>query len=120
MKKTTLNISDLPANSMMTFWSILRTFKFTGDIYAIPEGTVIFPREPLMKIIAPIDQAQLMESALLNIVNHQCLIATKASRVVETAGKNSVMEFGLRRAQGPDARHLRCKSRGHCRVHWYK
>ena len=85
------------------FLTYLEGFRFTGDIYAIPEGSVIFPREPMMKIIAPIDQAQLMESALLNIVNHQCLIATKASRVVETAGKNDVMEFGLRRAQGPDA-----------------
>lgn len=84
------------------FLDYLKDFSFTGDIYAIPEGTVIFPREPLMKIVAPIDQAQLMEAALLNIVNHQCLIATKASRVVETAG-GGVMEFGLRRAQGPDA-----------------
>ncbi len=84
------------------FLEYLKDFKFSGDIYAIPEGTVIFPREPVMKIVAPIDQAQLMEAALLNIVNHQCLIATKASRVVETAG-GGVMEFGLRRAQGPDA-----------------
>ncbi len=85
------------------FLKYLRDFRFTGDIWAIPEGTVCFPREPLLKVIAPIDQAQLMESAILNIINHQCLIATKASRVVETAGKNNVMEFGLRRAQGPDA-----------------
>lgn len=85
------------------FLKHLSEFRFTGDIYAVPEGTVVFPREPLVKIIAPIDQAQLMESALLNIINHQSLIATKAARVVYAAGKAPVMEFGLRRAQGPDA-----------------
>ena len=61
------------------FLDYLRNFKFTGDIYAIPEGTVIFPREPLIKVIAPIMQAQLVETAILNIVNHQSLIATKTS-----------------------------------------
>ena len=68
------------------FLKHLSEFRFTGDIYAVPEGTVVFPREPLVKIIAPIDQAQLMESALLNIINHQSLIATKAARVVYAAG----------------------------------
>mgnify|MGYP000175877456 CR=1 FL=1 len=76
---------------------------FTGDIYAIAEGTVVFPREPLLKVKAPIMEAQLVETALLNIINHQSLIATKASRVVYAAGGSGVMEFGLRRAQGPDA-----------------
>ena len=85
------------------FLEYLREFKFTGDIYAIPEGSVIFPREPLVKVIAPIMQAQLVETALLNIINHQSLIATKAARVVSAAGGDGVMEFGLRRAQGPDA-----------------
>ena len=85
------------------FLEYLRSFKFTGDIYAIPEGTVVFPREPLVKVIAPIMEAQLVETALLNIINHQSLIATKASRVVYAAGGSGVMEFGLRRAQGPDA-----------------
>ena len=81
----------------------LADFKFTGDIYAIPEGTVVFPREPLVKVIAPIMQAQLVETAILNIINHQSLIATKTSRIVHAARGDGVMEFGLRRAQGPDA-----------------
>lgn len=85
------------------FLSCLRDFHFTGDIYAIPEGTVVFPMEPLVKVIAPIMEAQLVETALLNIINHQSLIATKASRVVYAAVGRPVMEFGLRRAQGPDA-----------------
>ena len=85
------------------FLSYLKDFKFSGDIYAIPEGTVIFPREPLIKVIAPIMEAQLVETALLNIINHQSLIATKAARVVYAAKGDGVMEFGLRRAQGPDA-----------------
>ena len=84
------------------FLDYLRGFKFTGSIYAIPEGTIIFPREPLVKVDAPIIEAQLVEAALLNIINHQSLIATKAARVVHEAGPG-VMEFGLRRAQGPDA-----------------
>ncbi len=85
------------------FLEYLHHFKFSGDIYAIPEGTVIFPREPLVKVIAPIMEAQLIETALLNIINHQSLIATKAARVVFAAAGDGVMEFGLRRAQGPDA-----------------
>lgn len=84
------------------FLEYLRDFRFTGDIYAIPEGTIVFPMEPLVKVVAPIIEAQLVETALLNIINHQSLIATKASRVVYAAG-GGVMEFGLRRAQGPDA-----------------
>lgn len=85
------------------FLEYLEQFKFSGNIYAIPEGSVIFPREPLMKIVAPVMEAQLIETAVLNIINHQCLIATKASRVVYAAKGDGVMEFGLRRAQGPDA-----------------
>ena len=85
------------------FLDYLRQFHFSGDIYAIPEGSVVFPREPLVKIIAPIMEAQLIETALLNIINHQSLIATKAARVVYAAQGDGVMEFGLRRAQGPDA-----------------
>jgi len=85
------------------FLDYLRDFKFSGDIYAIPEGTVVFPYEPLMRITAPVIEAQLLESALLNIVNHQSLLATKAVRVVNAAGDDRVLEFGLRRAQGPDA-----------------
>ncbi len=85
------------------FIDYLRGFHFTGSIYAVPEGTVVFPREPLVKVIAPVIQAQLVETAILNIINHQSLIATKACRVVYAAKGDSVMEFGLRRAQGPDA-----------------
>ena len=85
------------------FLKYLRGFHFSGDIYAIPEGTVVFPKEPLVKVIAPIMEAQFVETALLNIINHQSLIATKASRVVHAAQGDGVMEFGLRRAQGPDA-----------------
>ena len=85
------------------FLEYLRDFRFTGDVYAIPEGTVVFPREPLVKVIAPIMEAQLVETALLNIINHQSLIATKTARVVYAAQGDGVMEFGLRRAQGPDA-----------------
>lgn len=85
------------------FLAYLADFKFTGNIYAIPEGTVVFPMEPLVKVIAPIMEAQLVETAILNIINHQSLIATKASRVCFAAKGEGVMEFGLRRAQGPDA-----------------
>lgn len=85
------------------FLEYLRNFEFTGDIYAIPEGTVVFPREPLVKVVAPIMEAQLVETAILNIINHQSLIATKAARVCYAAKGDAIMEFGLRRAQGPDA-----------------
>ena len=86
------------------FLEYLKDFSFTGDLYAIPEGTPVFPGEPLIRVKAPIMQAQLVETALLTIVNHQTLIATKANRVCYAAGENgTVMEFGLRRAQGPDA-----------------
>ena len=85
------------------FLEYLSNFQFTGDIYAIPEGTVVFPREPLVKVVAPIMEAQLVETAILNIINHQSLIATKAARVCYAAKGDPIMEFGLRRAQGPDA-----------------
>lgn len=86
-----------------TFLEYLRSFKFTGDIDAIPEGTVVQPNEPLMRVKAPIFEAQFIETTLLNIINHQSLIATKAARVVRAAEEDTVLEFGLRRAQGPDA-----------------
>ncbi len=85
------------------FLEYLSHFHFSGDIYAIPEGTVVFPMEPLIKVVAPIMEAQLVETAILTILNHQSLIATKAARVVYAAQGDSVLEFGLRRAQGPDA-----------------
>ena len=85
------------------FLNLLKNFKFTGEMYAVPEGTVVFPYEPIIRVKAPIMEAQLLETALLNIINHQTLIATKSSRVVYAAEGDSVLEFGLRRAQGPDA-----------------
>jgi len=85
------------------FLKRLEDFRFTGEIYAIPEGTVAFQNEPLVRVKAPIFEAQLIETALLNLINHQTLIATKASRVVHAAQGDGVLEFGLRRAQGPDA-----------------
>lgn len=85
------------------FLERLRNFRFTGDVYAMMEGTVVYPTEPIMIVKAPIFQAQLLESALLCIVNFQTLIATKASRIVRAAQPASVVEFGLRRAQAPDA-----------------
>ncbi len=85
------------------FLDYLESFHFSGDIYAIPEGNVMFPREPMVKVIAPIMEAQLVETAILNIINHQSLIATKASRICYAAKGDGIMEFGLRRAQGSDA-----------------
>lgn len=85
------------------FLVYLKNFKFHGDIYAVPEGTVVFPNEPLIKVVADIKEAQLVETTMLNFINHQSLIATKAARVCEAAQGKVVMEFGLRRAQGPDA-----------------
>jgi len=85
------------------FLDYLKNFKFTGDVYAVEEGTVVFPHEPLLIIKAPIMEAQLVESALLNIINFETLIATKASRICNAAAPGVVIEFGLRRAQAPDA-----------------
>jgi nicotinate phosphoribosyltransferase len=85
------------------FLDYLRGFRFTGDVCAVPEGTVTFPNEPLIRVTAPIIEAQLVETFLLNTVNLQTMIATKASRVVHAAKGKSVIEFGLRREQGIDA-----------------
>ncbi len=79
------NISEVLNIFEDDFLEYLSNFRFTGDIYAIPEGTVVFPREPLVKVIAPIMEAQLVETAILNIINHQSLIATKAARVCYAA-----------------------------------
>jgi nicotinate phosphoribosyltransferase len=80
----------------------LENFKFTGDLWAIPEGTVVFPHEPLIRVTAPLPEAQLIESTILNVMNFQTLIATKAARVCWAANGDPVIDFGLRRAHGPD------------------
>ena len=86
------------------FLEYLKNMKFTGDVYAVKEGTPVFPGEPILTVKAPLIQAQFAETALLNILNHQTLIATKSSKICRaTGGRGMVMEFGLRRAQGPDA-----------------
>ena len=85
------------------FLDYLRNFRFTGDIYAIPEGTPVFPREPLVVVRAPSIEAQLIETFTLLTINHQSLIATKANRICRAANGRTVLEFGSRRAQGADA-----------------
>ena len=85
------------------FLEYLKTFKFTGDIWAVPEGTVIFPGEPIMTVRANAMEAQFIETFILLIFNHQCLVATKASRIVRASQGRAVSEFGSRRAHGPDA-----------------
>ena len=98
------DIRYLRSRGMFTegFLDYLRNFKFTGDIWAVPEGTPVFPREPLLVVRAPAIQAQLLETFLLLTVNHQSLIATKANRIVRAADGRAVLEFGSRRAQGAD------------------
>lgn len=85
------------------FLSYLRDFRFTGDVWAIPEGTPIFPNEPIITVRATAPQAQMLETLMLLTVNHQSMIATKANRIVRAADGRAVMEFGSRRAQGSDA-----------------
>ena len=82
------------------FLDYLKDLEFCCDIDAIPEGRVVFPHEPLIRVQGPIIQCQLIESALLNMLNYQSLVATKASRVCSAARGESVLEFGMRRAQG--------------------
>ncbi len=85
------------------FFKELKKFKFTGNMYAVPEGKIVFPYEPILIVEAPLFQAQLIETAILCILNHQTLIATKTMKIMENAQGKPVAEFGLRRAQGPDA-----------------
>lgn len=85
------------------FLDYLQEFKFSGTIYSVKEGSVIFPGEPLIKVIAPIIETHLIEGALLNIINLQCLIATKASRMLQACEGDKLIELGLRRAQGASA-----------------
>ena len=86
-----------------SFLDYLKNFKFSGDIYAVPEGTVIFPHEPIITVKAPAIEAQLVETFMLLCINHQTLIATKANRIVRAAQGRAVSEFGSRRAHGADA-----------------
>ena len=104
LKFTDEDIEFLRSKNMFSdgFLEYLRDFSFTGDIYAVPEGTPIFPGEPMMTVRAPSIEAQFIETFLLLCLNHQSLIATKANRVVRAAGGRPVAEFGSRRAQGAD------------------
>ncbi len=90
-------------NVRAEFFDYLASFRFTGDVWAMPEGTIAFAGEPLLRVTAPIIQAQLIETALLSTINFQTLIASKASRVVTAARGRDVVEFGTRRAHGPEA-----------------
>ena len=101
---TSEDIEFLRSKNMFSegFLEYLSTFRFTGDIYAVPEGTPIFPGEPFMTVRAPSVEAQFIETFVLLSLNHQSLIATKANRVVRAAAGRPVMEFGSRRAQGAD------------------
>lgn len=85
------------------FLQYLTTFRFKGDVYAFPEGTIMYPNEPMITIVAPVIDAQLVETAILAQVNHQSLIATKANRIVRAAGGRPVSDFGARRAHNVDA-----------------
>ena len=104
LKFTEEDISYLRSKKLFSeaFLEYLRNFRFTGDIYAVPEGTPIFPGEPIMTIVAPSVEAQFIETYVLLCLNHQSLIATKANRIVRAAQGRPVMEFGARRAQGSD------------------
>lgn len=85
------------------FLEYLRELRFTGDVHAVPEGTAVFPHEPMLRVRAPVLQAQLLETALLNLINFPTLIASKAARMAHAAGDDPVLDFGLRKAHGPGA-----------------
>lgn len=85
------------------FWDLLRSFRFTGDLYAVPEGTLVFPGEPLIRVEGNIMELHLIETALLNFIGYQTLVATKAARIRHITGNDTLMEFGTRRAQEMDA-----------------
>lgn len=105
LKFTNENLAYLESLNMFNadFLYALKNFKFTGDIYAVEEGTFVFPNEPIIRVKARAFEAQLIETTMLSIMNFQTLIATKASRICKVADSDPIMEFGLRRAQGPHA-----------------
>ena len=92
------------------FFKYLKNFKFTGDVWAVPEGSILFPNEPILRVEGPIIEAQIVETFLLSIINFQSLIATKASRITDIAGIKGVVEFGSRRAHGPQAALLAARA----------
>lgn len=92
------------------FYDYLRDFRFTGTVWAMPEGTPYFPNEPVLRVEAPVIEAQIVETFLLSVVNFQTLIATKAARIVEAAGGRPVVDFGTRRAHGPEAGELAARA----------
>ena len=98
-------IQEIPAlrRTSTDFFEYLRRFQFTGDVWAVAEGTPFFPYEPVIRVTAPLAEAQLLETALLAIVNFQISIASKAARIVDASGGRPVMEFGARRAHGVEA-----------------
>ncbi|HIK10638.1 MAG TPA: nicotinate phosphoribosyltransferase [Oscillatoriaceae cyanobacterium M33_DOE_052] len=99
-----LQATGIFANAPERFWSLLKSAKFTGDLWAVPEGTAVFPNEPILRIEAPLWQAQLVETYLLCTINYQTAIATRAARMRDAAGPNALLlEFGTRRAFGPGA-----------------
>jgi nicotinate phosphoribosyltransferase len=101
---TELQATGIFANAPERFWTLLATAKFTGDVWAVPEGTAIFANEPILRIEAPLWQAQLIETYLLNTINYQTLIATRAARLRDVAGSEAtLLEFGTRRAFSPQA-----------------
>ncbi len=92
------------------FFEYLCGFRFTGDVYALPEGTPVFPNEPILQVAAPIMEAQLLETYLINTINFQTMVATKAARLCRAAGERQVFDFGSRRAHGPQASTLAARA----------
>jgi len=98
------------------FYDYLSTFRFTGDVWAMPEGSLVFPGEPMLRIVAPIIEGQIMETYLLSTLSYQTMIASKAARVVTAAQGRQIVDFGARRAHGSQASLLaaRAASIGGC------
>jgi nicotinate phosphoribosyltransferase len=107
---TYLKSLDVFRNAGDDFFGYLKSFRFTGDVWAVDEGTILFPNEPFIRVEAPIIEAQLLETYLLSMMNFQSLIATKASRIVNGAQGRDVVEFGFRRAHGPQAALLAARA----------